>query len=132
MRRLWTILLILCFSAPGFSHEDKTDDVFIPIAKYVRLGDADRLSAWFDDTVEVGIYGPGRDVSRRQARQLMRSFFASHQPQSFRVSHTAGKLRVKYAIGTLKTGGETSVVTIFVTRKENGYRIQQLKVEKVE
>ena len=23
-------------------------DVFIPISKYIRLGDADRLSAWFE------------------------------------------------------------------------------------
>ena len=37
---------------------------------------------------------------------------------------------MKYALGTLKAGGETFTVTIFLSFKVNTYRIQHLKIER--
>lgn len=104
-------------------------DVFVPISKYISLGDGERLSAWFADNLDVNIGQGSNNCSKSQARQIVKSFFDNNQPRSFSISHTAGKNNMKYAIGTLKTGGETFLVTIFVNIEGSGYKIQHLKIE---
>ncbi len=127
------IILVAAILFPkGLAAQDKSYDVFTPIAKYLALGDADRLSAWFSDNLEVTIFSTSNDSSRSQARQIMKSFFKSYTPRSFDISHTAGRANMKYALGTLNAGGEMFLVTIFVNFKDNGYKIQQIKVERLD
>lgn len=106
-------------------------DVFVPIAKYIRNGDAERLSAWFAENLEVTVFSNTNDASRNQARQIVKSFFDTYKPRSFEINHTAGRPNMKYAYGTLTAGGESMSVTIFVSCSEGkSYHIQQLKFEK--
>ena len=106
-------------------------DVFNPISKYIASGDAEKLSAWFSDNLEVTIFANSNDSSRNQARQIMKSFFRSYTPRSFEITHRAGRSNKKYALGTLNAGGEMFVVTIFVNYTDTDYRIQHLKIERM-
>ena len=107
-------------------------DVFIPIAKYIKQGDADKLSAWFAENLEVTVFSNTNDTSSKQAKQIVRSFFETYTPSSFNIEHTAGRSNMKYALGRLKAGGEFFEVTIFVSIKDQTYKIQQLKIAKSE
>lgn len=107
-------------------------DVFIPIAKYIRSGDAESLSAWFADNLEISVMSRSNDSSRNQAKQIMKSFFSTYTPRSFTITHTAGQSEMKYALGTLNAGGQVFQVTIFVSNKKSDYRIQQLRIQKSE
>ena len=44
---------------------------------------------------------------------------------------SAEKANMKYALGNLSAGGENFTVTIFITTKGDGYKIQQFKIEKM-
>jgi hypothetical protein len=123
--------LVAIFACTGLSAQEKGYDVFNPIAKYIASGDADKLSAWFSDNLEVTIFSVSNDSSRNQARQILRSFFKSYTPRSFEISHKAGRSNMKYALGTLNAGGEMFLVTIFVSLKEESYKIQQIKIERL-
>ena len=112
--------------------QDKSYDVFAPIAKYMAQGDAERLSAWFAENLEITIFSTSNDSSSNQARQIMKSFFKSYTPRSFDITHKAGRSNMKYALGTLNAGGEMFLVTIFVNFKDNGYKIQQIKIERLD
>lgn len=114
------------------SAQDTSYDVFNPIAKYLAMGDADKLSAWFSDNLEVSIFSNSNDSSCNQARQIMKSFFKSYTPRSFEINHKAGRSNMKYALGTLNAGGELFTVTIFVSYKDSAYRIQHLKIERID
>ena len=116
----------------GSRAQDNAYDVFTPIAKYMAQGDAERLSAWFSDNLEITIFSTSNDSSRSQALQIMKSFFKSYTPRSFDISHRAGRANMKYALGTLNAGGEMFLVTIFVNFKDNGYKIQQIKIERLD
>jgi hypothetical protein len=126
------LALIAVFFCAGVSAQEKGFDVFNPISKYIASGDAERLSAWFSDNLEVTIFSSSNDASRNQARQIMRSFFKSYTPRSFEIGHKAGRSNMKYALGTLNAGGEMFLVTIFVSLKGDGYRIQQIKIERLD
>lgn len=112
--------------------QDNSYDVFLPISKYMRAGDADKLSAWFSDNLEITIFTKSNDASRAQAKQILKSFFKSYSPRSFEITHKAGRSNMKYALGTMNAGGEMFFVTIFVNFNEDNYKIQHLKVERIE
>lgn len=107
-------------------------DVFVPISKYISQGNTDALAAWFSDNLDVTVLSKGGNSSRNQAKQIVSGFFEAHTPRSFQVTYTAGRANMKYALGNLSAGGETYLVTIFVSSKGEAYRIQQLKIERVQ
>ena len=125
------LISLLSVLSMSLNAQDKGYDVFAPIGKYMAMGDAEKLSAWFSDNLEVTIFSSSNDSSRSQARQIMKSFFKSYTPRSFEISHTAGRSNMKYALGTLNAGGEVFLVTIFVAFQDDSYRIQQIKIERL-
>ena len=126
------VAIVAMFASAVASAQDQSYDVFNPIAKYIALGDAEKLSAWFSDNLEVSIFTNSNDSSCSQARQIMKSFFKSYTPRSFEITHKAGRSNMKYALGTLNAGGELFTVTIFVSYKDSDYRIQHLKIERID
>lgn len=117
--------MLLCAQAQA---QSERNDVFTPIGKYMVKGDADCLSAWFDDNLEVCVASQESNASRAQAKQILKTFFDAYTPRSFDITHTAERANMKYALGNLNAGGETFTVTIFVSAKSDGYKIQQLKI----
>ena len=123
---------VALFSCVEVSAQDNGYDVFYPIAKYIGTGEAEKLSAWFSDNLEVTIFSNSNESSRNQAKQIMKSFFKSYTPRSFDINHKAGRANMKYALGTLNAGGEMFTVTIFVNYHDSEYRIQHLKIERMD
>ncbi len=137
MKKALLLVLASAFAAlmarPAAAQNNNGEyDVFVPIAKYLKAGDAEKLSAWFSENLEVSVSASSRDVSRNQAKQIVKSFFDTHTPREFTITHKAGQGNNKYALGNLNAGGEVFGVTIFVSRKDNSYFIQQLKIEKAD
>lgn len=116
-------------SSQGPDQREEGYDVFSPIGKYIIKGNADCLSAWFDDNLEITVNSQVCDASKAQARQIVKDFFDMYTPQAFQITHTASRANMKYALGSLKAGGGTFMVTIFVSSKDGSYKIQQLKIE---
>ena len=134
MRRYITGILVAAaaiLSCVKVSAQESGYDVFNPISKYLAMGDADKLSAWFSDNLEVTIFSDSNDSSRNQACQIMKSLFRSYTPRSFEITHKAGRSNMKYALGTLNAGGEMFMVTIFVGYNDKTYKIQHLKIERL-
>lgn len=125
---LASAVLFLCITAHAAGDGY---DVFVPISKYLAKGDAESLSAWFADNLEITIMSNTTDSSKNQAKQILKSFFGTHTPRSFEINHTASRSNSKYALGYLNAGGELFEVTIFVSKCKDSYRIQQLKIDRI-
>ena len=124
--KIFTALTVMLSLFSGTAVADSYD-VFVPIAKYLGNGDAERLSAWFDDNLEITIMSTTND----QAKQILKAFFDNHTPRSFEIRHTASRSNSKYALGFLNAGGEVFEVTIFVSDCGGRYKIQQLKIDRI-
>ncbi len=136
---LWLIAGIISVSAAQAQAQVKSTlvqnasyDVFNPITKYIRLGDVEKLSAWFSDNLEITVLSDTNDASKSQAKQILKSFFDTYKPRAFDIKHTAGRDAMKYALGTMVAGGDAFQVTIFVSLQGTNYLIQQIKIEKQE
>ena len=125
-----SLAMLCCLSSSALPVGDGYD-VFVPIAKYLGQGDAEKLSAWFADNLEITIMSTTNDSSKNQAKQILKSFFENHEPRSFIINHTASRSNSKYALGYLNAGGELFEVTIFVSNCKNTYKIQQLKIDRL-
>ena len=126
------VFAIVFALAPLFSTfaQDKTQDVFTPISKYIQGGNYEELSAWFADNLELDILGAVNNCSRNQAKLIMKNFFASYTPKKFTLIHKSGKAPMKYAVGKLSAGGENFRVILYVKSTEDENSIEQIKVEK--
>lgn len=113
------------------SSPDGEFSVFNPITKYLAKGDAASLSSWFADTLDVTVISSTRNCSRRQAQEILRTFFAANTPRSFTVTHKASEANKKYLIGLLSAGGELFQVTIYATSTGgDSYKIQELNISR--
>jgi hypothetical protein len=130
--RAFAALSLLCCVAFGAKAQSGNYDVFVPISKYITQGNADALSAWFSDNLDITVLSKGGNSSKVQAKQILHSFFSLHTPRAFEITYTAGRANMKYALGNLNAGGETYLVTIFVYCSENKNQIQQFKIERVQ
>ena len=128
--RIFIAVSALLFGV-GANAASDSYDVFVPIAKYLGQGDAERLSAWFADNLEITIMSTTNDSSKNQAKQILKAFFDNHTPRAFEISHTASRSNSKYALGYLNAGGEVFEVTIFVSNCGDRYKIQQLKIDRI-
>ena len=126
---LTAVLLVLTF-AHRTEAQNSGGDVFIPIAKYIQKGDADKLSAWFAKNLEIDIFGNSTECSQTQATQIMKNFFSQYTPKSFVIIHKSGNPPMKYAIGTLKTGSENLRVTLLVRTNPDTPQILRIRIER--
>ena len=133
MSRVMKIIAVcaLMLSSLGAGAQGDGYEIFVPIGRYLGAGDAEKLSAWFADNLEISVMSRTSDSSRAQARQILKTFFESYTPRSFVIRHRASQAQSKYAVGDLVAGGEHFQVTIFVTLSRGTYRIQQLKIDMV-
>ncbi len=123
------ITYIIC--STFFLNAQTQPDVFVPIGKYIQMGDTDKLSAWFAGNLELDILGNVNNCSKTQATQIIKDFFVTYTPKSFAIIHKSGRAPMKYAIGNLNAGGESFRVTLFVKIQEKGgNQIQQLRIER--
>lgn len=127
-----SICLIAILASHSLQAQTEGNEVFVPISKYLTQGNAESLSAWFADNLEIAIIAPLNNSSKNQAKSILKAFFDSYTPRSFDITHIAGKPNKKYALGTLSAGGESFNVTIFISCKDNEYKIQLLKIERVQ
>ena len=126
---LGAVLLVLVFCL-NTKAQSQGGDVFIPIAKYIQKGDADKLSAWFAKNLEIDIFGNPTECSQTQATQIMKNFFSQYTPKSFVIIHKSGNPPMKYAIGTLKTGSENLRVTLLVRTNPDTPQILRIRIER--
>lgn len=129
MKRIILLITVAILSL-NCAFAQKQADVFVPIGKYIQMGNAEKLSAWFAGNLELDILGSVSACSKVQATQIMKDFFVKYTPKSFTIVHKSGKAPLTYAIGNLSAGGEKFRITLFVMTQEKGNQIQQLRIER--
>lgn len=133
MKKVLGILLVLAGLLAGAPAKAQNPDgefaVFSSITRYLSQGDVNSLSSWFAENMDVTVISSTRSCSKKQAREILRSFFSANTPRSFEVTHRASESNKKYLIGQLNAGGELYQVTIYATAPSGEtYKIQELNI----
>ncbi len=132
VKRYLVLFLWVLFFTDGQAQTSQT----IPkeIITAIRMGDANKLSPWFNNSVQLIILERENVYSRSQATMIMKDFFRKHPPRSFSILHEGGKPNARFGIGLLKTTGQTYRVYLLIKpdNNKNNHKsvILQLRIEK--
>lgn len=127
---LFLTSIFFIFSTSPASAQQKDQDVFVPIGKYIESGDYEKLSAWFAENLELDVLGAINNCTKNQAKLIMKNFFTNYTPKKFSIVHKGGKTPMKYAVGSLNAGGEKFRIILFVKSNGSVDSVQQLRIEK--
>jgi hypothetical protein len=101
MRPLYHIILtfLLITGMNSFTWTNNVNDV----VSALKVGDASRMSKYFDDLVDISVNDRSHAYSRSQAELVMRDFFNSNDVTNFQVVYKSAGTDVEYCMGKLTT-----------------------------
>ena len=97
-------------------------DIAQTVSGSLRSGDASRLSAHFDKTIELLIDAEQVDfqsVQATHAELILRSFFRKYPPHGFQFVYRGAANRLRYSTGTYVTNGQTFSVYVLMRQTPN-------------
>lgn len=121
-----TLSLFLLWILPFFNGIEITDE----IEAAFKNGNADAISKYFDQSVDLKIVNQEDIFSKPQATSILKDFFAKNQVKSFSIGHVGySKNGDKFAIGSLiTTSGRFK--TYFLLKKDGDkFSVKQLRIE---
>jgi hypothetical protein len=105
-------------------------DVVDDIAAAIRSGNAEALSKYFADNVDLKVLEQENIYSRAQAELILKDFFAKHPIEEFTVVHkSVPKNESQFAIGTLKTSNGVYRVHYLMKASGGSSSVTQFRIE---
>lgn len=127
MKKILQLIGLLSLSIiPIFGQEDRIPE---DIVLSFRAGNAEELSNFLQDNVELIILDTEDVYSRTQAEQILRKFFLENRPTTFNIIFEGGKETSRYAIGSLVTQGTNFRVYVLIKNQDGKPLIHQLRIE---
>jgi len=128
LKKIWLVILfqIICLT-PALPMQPEAIPEAIILA--FRAGNAEELSKYFYNNIELIILENEDVYSKTQAEQILKKFFADHRPSSFNIIHEGGKETSRYAIGSLSTSSGNFRVSFLIKNQDGSLLIHQLRIE---
>jgi hypothetical protein len=126
--RIWIILFYLLFSAgnPVLNAQQ----VPAGLVQAFAAGDADALSPFFNQRLQLTLLGVEHRVSRSQAQEIIRDFFRKYPSLGFEIIFKGDKADSNFVIGKLKSKSDSFRVNLFMKKVNDEYLLHLLEIEK--
>ena len=121
------LLLSFYFLSGNYTFAQKVPDTLITA---FSSGNAEVLSQFFHERLQVNIMEQEFMCSNVQAKEIMRDFFSKNKPESFVIIHGGGKTDSNFSIGTLVTKTGKYRVNIFFKKIETKNLVHLIRIEK--
>jgi hypothetical protein len=129
MKALFTSLLVvplILFSS--FVQQSNIDEVIGAL----RSGNADELSKYFDDNVELTLPDKSDSYSKAQALLILKDFFTNNNVKTFEVKHKGDNGNGQFCIGTLQTKSGNFRTTVFMKMKGDKELVKNIRFQAIE
>ena len=103
---------------------------FDDVIKAMKAGDAEQISKYLDNTVEITLPEKSNSYSKSQAGLVLRDFFTANPVKDFEILHKSDNSGSQYCIGNLKTANGIFRTTIFMKQKGDKELLQELRFER--
>lgn len=130
MKALKNVKLILLFTVSMFAMTVSAQD-FTQIGAAFQSGNTSELSKYFDGNIELTIINTEAVYSKSQAEMVIKNFFASNSPKSYKVVHNGDSgSGAKFQIGELSTSTGVYRTYVYAKDKMGTMLIQEIRIEK--
>ncbi len=125
-------LFFLLIFAPMISFASQGNPTLEAITSALNSGDADALSKYFADNVEISIQDKEQVYAKAKALDVLRGFFNSSKPKSFSQVHkgTSRENSDQYCIGNLTATSGNYRVYLYLKVNGDNLSIQEMRFDK--
>lgn len=124
-----TLLLSLLLISSSFTEDQTGIDGVIGA---LRTGNANELSKYFDDNVELTLPVKSNSYSKAQAQVIVRDFFSNNGVKGFDLKHKGDAPGGHYCIGTLNTKSGQFRAHVFMKSKGNRELVKEIRFQPIE
>lgn len=131
MKNYYVVISLFLSLATLVPVQAQVTDAFVSqVVVSVQKGDALDLSSKFSEQVELVLPDKTGVYSRSQAEMILKSFYSTNAPTSFKIMHKGQKEMSSFLIGSYDSKGKMFRMT-FLTKESAGKTIiHQLRIEK--
>ena len=130
MKAIFTSLLVAtAIVLSSFGQNSSSIDEVIGA---LRSGNANELSRYFDDNVEVTLPVKSDSYSKAQAQLILKDFFANNDVRGFELKHKGDSPGGHYCIGTLQTKSGNFRAHVFMKSKGDKELVKELRFQPIE
>ena len=130
MKAIFTSLLVAtAIVLSSFGQNNTSIDEVIGA---LRSGNANELSRYFDDNVEVTLPVKSDSYSKAQAQLILKDFFANNNVSGFELKHKGDSPGGHYCIGTLQTKSGNFRAHVFMKSKGDKELVKELRFQPIE
>ena len=125
-KHIYTIIFVLVsFICFGQNMKGVSESLEIGIKK----GDAELVSSFFNDYIDLSINNREGLYSKKQAKYILKRFFRLNPPKSLIIEHIGGKMPTTYIISKLETINTVFKLVLLIKNKKGKTIIYQLRIE---
>lgn len=129
MKTIFTSLLVApLILLSAFTQQNDIDGVIGAL----RSGNAEELSRFFDENVELTLPDKSDNYSKAQAVLILRDFFNNNGVKNFDVKHKGDNGSGQFCIGTLQTKSGNFRTTVFMKLKGDKQVVRQIRFQAIE
>ena len=101
------------------------DDVIAAL----KAGNAQELSKYIDDNIEISLPDKSDSYSRAQALMVLKDFFSSNIVKGFEVQFKGENAGNQYCVGKLATGSGNYRTTVFMKVKDGKQIVKEIRFQ---
>lgn len=126
MHKLFRFLpLFLLFAVAAFRPISGLDDVI----NALRSGNAQELSRYVDDNIEISLPDKSDSYSRAQAVMVLKDFFAHSNVTGFEVQFKGENGGSQFCVGKLQTRSGDYRTTVFMKTKDGRQLVKEIRFQ---
>jgi hypothetical protein len=96
------------------------------VVSAMRSGNANQLSRYFDDRIDIQLPTKSENYSRTQAEMILKDFFSNNEVKNFQVKHTGENNGAQFCIGLLQTRNGNYRTKIYMKQKGDKQVLQEI------
>ena len=107
----WMVLLsvLLVSFKPFYSIEE--------VVQAMKNGDANQLSKYFDDRIDISLPGKNDNYSKSQGEMILKDFFSNNYVKDFQVKHKGENNGSQFCFGVLQTKSGNYRTKLYMKQK---------------
>jgi hypothetical protein len=122
MRYMSAVLLLLGIVASSFVQKDEIVDA-------LKSGDAEKLSRYFDQMIDISMPGKSNSYSKGQAEMVLKDFFSMNKVRNFELQHSGSNPSSNFIIGKLTTVNGSFRTKVYMRQRGDKQLIQGIEFE---
>jgi hypothetical protein len=126
---LTSFMAVVVVMMSSFAQSSTTIDEVIGA---LRSGDADGMSKYFDDNIELTLPVKSDSYSKAQAQVILKDFFGNNGVKGFELKHKGDSPGGHYCIGTLQTKSGNFRAHVFMKTKGDKDVVKELRFQSIE